>query len=219
MPHLVTTDKQKVTISRGNQVEKQKNDVLKYISNEMSHVVYLDDAKLNPTIEDKQLGHVLSSTEMEARLRKILPSSCVFIDNPWRFGFRAVVRLTREGQETLVPYEKGPMPEHSVMSCNWKEVPDPDYISRKRALGRDSLTKHEWVPGEGFVFDENEPRPGFLKVRQIGRELKRGWRTVLIKLIQSNVLTLGDAERYFGSDDFPTWQYHTGKTAEQTVIW
>lgn len=224
MPHLVTNNLQRARILAGDHVEKQKQDILDYIEQEKSHVIYIEDKLVNPTDSTKQLGHILLSSIFEKKLATVLPSSITFIENPYRPGFSAVVRIcpkydTNFGQyETLSPYERGVMPEHSILQLVEEEIPDPQIVARRKSLERKDIPKHEYVPGEGFKF-EGDVRPGFIKVKKLGHEIKRGWRTVLIKLILAKVLSVYDAERLFGQDTTTNWAYHTGRKAHIDVPW
>src|SRR5580704_12771335 len=187
MPHLITNDFQKAKLARGLAIEKQTQTVLDHIKQEQSHIVYLEEG-IDPTDSIKQLGKPLTNVEFETRLLPLLPSSFVCIDNPFVLDKRAIVRLRNRNEintgayETICPYEKGILPEHSVMMLVTKEVPNPDIMSRKAKLSGRDLPKYEYKPGEGFVWDDTVVRPGYIRVKQVGRELKRGWRTVLLKL-------------------------------------
>lgn len=220
MPHIVSTDKQFQVIKQGNSVEAQKQKLLDYIAQEQSHVVLLDDKLIDPTNSTKQLGNYMESSLFEKKLITILPPSCFFIDNAWKPGFRAVVRRAPIATfyvdyETLCPYERGILPEHSVMQLVEKEIPDPDVISRRKSISRKDLGKFEFKKGEGYIFDDTTVKPGYKRIKQLGREVKRGWRTICIKLIMAGVLTLDDVERVFGSKDDARWAAQTGK---QTLI-
>lgn len=204
MPHLITNDDQKRKIAEGLRVEKQKQDLLDYVQRERDHIVYIEDRLLDPSNNIKQLGQPMTSADLEIRLRKIVPSNVVFIAHPFNRTKRAAVRIRAGQTETLVPYESGYMPEHSVLQLVEKEVPDIDVLSRKRSITRADLPAYEYKNGE-FVFDESKPRPGFTKVKSLGREVTRGWRTILIRLILQNIITLADAEKWFGADNSPGW--------------
>lgn len=217
-------DIEKVRSIAGSHVEKQQQEILDYIAQERSHLVYIDNDLVNPTNSVKQLGRTMSSTELENRLRTILPSSVTFIDNPYLQDKKAVVRILNRYDinfgtyETICPYERGIMPEHSVLQLNEVEVPDAQIIARKKMLDRKDLGKYEYVSGEGFRFN-NPVTPGFVKTKQLGREIKRGWRTVLIKLIMAKIITVDEAERLFGQDATTSWAYHTGRKNSIDVPW
>lgn len=203
--HLITNDIQIAKIKKGNAAEQERQKLLDYIQSEMAHVTLIEDDILNPTDSLKQLGRYYTSADFEKRILSLLPSNCAVIDNPYRPGFRAIIRPTHDGFETLCPYEGGILPEHSVMQCKTVEVPDPDFISRKKTLDRKDLPKYEWSNEHGFIFDDTVCRPGFKREKQLGRELQRGWRTVLIRLIKKGLLTVDQAERTFGTSNTATW--------------
>ena len=97
------------------------------------------------------------------------------------------------------------------MELKTVEVPDADVLSRKRTLKRGDLTKHEYIKGQGFVFDDTQARAGFHYEKQIGHEIKRGWRTILIRCLKEGIITLTEAEKVFGSKDHLSWAQHTGQ--------
>lgn len=222
--HLITNDAQKAKIAAGLRAEMERQRVLDYIKEEQSHVVFIEDTLLNPTDEKKQMGRAMSSDQFERMLATVLPSQLTFIDNSWRPGFRAIVRILRRGDmnhgafETVVPYEKGIMPEHSALQLVEDELPDPDVIQRKKSLNRKDLGKYEYKPGEGYVFEDGA-RTGYVKNKKLGHEVKRGWRTVLVRLVQAGYLSVSEAERLFGRDNSPSWQQHMGKTSQNLLPW
>lgn len=223
--HIIADDRQRSLIAHGNRVDKQTQDVVDRIKEESAHAVYVDNELIDPTNDLKQLGQVLSSDMLEKRLRTVLPLSIAFIDNPFMKDKKAIVRVLNKtdlnfgNYETLCAYERGIMPEHSILQRIEEEVPDIDVISRRKSISGRDLPKYEYVRGEGYRFEEGAVRPGFKKIKKIGRELKRGWRTVIIKLLIAKVLTVPDAERLFGSDTTTSWAYHTGRKNYIDVPW
>lgn len=214
MPHILSTEKQFATIYHGDRVEDQKDKLLKYIKDEESHMVFVENDLIDPCNETKQFGNPMTSTEMETRLKKCLPLNITFIDNPFNPTKKAIVRVKNLIEtETICAYERGIQPEHSVMMLVTKEVPDADVINRRKSISRKDLGRFEFDSKRGYVFDETETRPGFKKIKQIGRELKRGWRTVLLRLLGENLITLADVEKYFNSDNTAEWAKFTGKQA------
>lgn len=203
--HLITNEAQVARIKKGNAADQERDRLLKYIQEEQAHVHLIDDDLINPSDSLKQLGHYYFSSDFERRLLSLLPSNCAIIDNPYRSGFRAIIRPTSTGFETLCPFESGVIPEHSILQCKEIEIPDPDYIANRRSLQRADLPKYEWKEGEGFIFDDTVVRPGFKRVKQLGREIKRGWRTIIVRLLKAGLLTIDEAERTFGASNTATW--------------
>ena len=210
--HIRSTDKQFAILNQGDNTEKHKQQLIDYTKEEMSHLVFLEDKLIDPTNNEKQLGTPLTSQELEKKLSTILPSNITFIDHPWNPTKKAIVRVNAfNSLETICPYERGFMPEHSVMQLVEKEVADVDVLARRKSISRKDMPKSEFVPGQGFVFDPTVTRPGFKRIKQVGREVKRGWRTVLLKLIHEGLVTITEVEKVFTPDVTASWQQHTGR--------
>lgn len=188
--------------------ERHLAEVTQMLKEEQRNCIYAEDGDLNPANPEYQLGKSLTDTELETKLRPLLPANCIFIDNPRDATKKAIVRQRPDGTlETICSYERGVMPEHSIMRIQVEDVKDPG----TRHIDRADLPKYEYVPGSGIVWMDDSPKPGYVRVKKLWGEKTRGWRTVLIRLIQSRLLTLSDAERVFGADIRPQWAAGTGK--------
>jgi hypothetical protein len=82
----------------------------------------------------------------------------------------------------------------------------------------------DWMP-EWSVLAEDEARKPvhevhghWQKVAVPGREIKRGWRTVLLRLVQQRVVALDAVEREFGAGNRATYAVLTGKRSEPLPI-
>lgn len=184
------------------------SEVAQWCEDEERRCVAVEDSDMvNPANYEQQLGRPMSSDELERRLAKLLPPNIRFIPNPWIHDKRAVVRLLPAGGfETICPYDAGFMPEHEVRKADVTWIRD----RFQTHLERKDLPKHEVVPGVGTVWESND-RPGWKKVVKLGHTLRRGWRTVLVRLVQSGLLTPTTAERAFGVDDRVQWANAMGK--------
>lgn len=189
--------------------EKHRAELMGWLEEEAKRFVVVEDSDtVNPTNLGQQLGRPMTSAELELRLGKLLPPSIRFVHNPWIHDKRAVVRVKPEGGfDTICPYESGFMPEHEVLKANVEWVRD----RHQTHLDRKDLPKYEIVPGAGVVWDSGAVRPGWKKVVRLGHTLKRGWRTVLIRLVQAGLLTPTQVEREFGVDDRVQWANAMGK--------
>ncbi len=75
------------------------------------------------------------------------------------------------------------------------------------------------VMPEWSVMEVQEVRDLWGRKHQVpGREIKRGWRTILIRLLQKGLLTLEAVEREFGSGDRASWKVLTAKGPGTLVI-
>lgn len=82
----------------------------------------------------------------------------------------------------------------------------------------------DWMP-EWSVLAEDEARKPvhevhghWQKIAVPGREIKRGWRTVLLRLVQSRIVSLDAVEREFGAGDRASYAVLTGKRSDPLPI-
>lgn len=189
-------------------------------------VVNADGVKYTDIMQ--QMGRELSSEELERRLSKL--NKNLRFETNWRnHTKKALYRIQNINgelqKEFLCAYENGVMPERSVMKQVLKEVMDPEFLGGRQTIARSDLPKYEVVPdeksplGQDIVFDPDAKRPGMKYEVQGHGEAIRGWRTVLLALVNTKAITVNQAEREFGSDNRPEWAYKTGKQKEAVPIW
>jgi hypothetical protein len=84
--------------------------------------------------------------------------------------------------------------------------------------------ENDWMP-EWSIFDTRTVRQPYDKpegywptVDIPGQEIKRGWRTVLIRLVQQQIVTLEEVEREFGAGNRESWKVLTGKGKGELLI-
>jgi hypothetical protein len=83
------------------------------------------------------------------------------------------------------------MPEKEVAHVAMKKVPNPDFIAATdgRKVDRDTV---RWIEVPTLV------------------DLTRGWRTVVLRLLKAELITLGDVEKHFPrSPNSKNWQEQT----------
>lgn len=189
--------------------EKHAADVAAWIAEEEKRAVLVEDTMLiNPASFDQQVGRPITSAELEMKLGKILPPNIIFISNPFVRDKRAAVRVLPNGaRETIVPYEAGWMPEHSVFDVKVEWIRDKSITH----FTRKDMAKSSYEITPSGIMWTSDHRPGWKKVIKLWNEKKRGWRTVLIRLVQNNLMTPTQAERLFGSDDRVQWANAMGK--------
>jgi hypothetical protein len=143
----------------------------------------------------QRLGRQMFPAELERRLKKLNANLFfeVIAENPTH---KRASLLIPNGRKVLVVYENSLMPERSIPKLRTMEVPDPTFTHLDR---KDMPT------------DPDALRPGWRRVQIPWGEAKRGWRTVLVRLIQQGAITVTQAETEFGSDETPEWRQHTGK--------
>lgn len=218
-------------IVKGIAQDKTRERMKNWTEEQVMLSAYLNDFENSVGNAERQLGRGLTNVQLEARLKKLNPS-LTFEDHPHIKDKRLAYVIDSRGKTFLFPFEKGLMPEHTIFNIREKIVPDMDFIDNpNRSISRADLPKHEYhgkplteitsveeaeaqAKEGGFVFDGVPP--GYKKVKVIGSEAKRGWRTVLLRLIQAGLITVYQAETEFGADNRPEWQGHTGKSGVQT---
>lgn len=205
--HAVFDSQTLATHKKKTAVEKHREDVKQWVMQQVAHAVYLEDTDLSPANSDRQLGRPMFANELEVRLKK-LSSNFLAETNPFNASKKALYyAYPGKGKVFVCAYENGVMPEHSIMKVKEEEVWDVEQTH----IDRKDLPKHEYQRGVGFRFDPTAPRPGFKKVKLPWGEQKRGWRTVLLKIVIGGLATITDVERIFGTDDRAEWAGHTGK--------
>ena len=193
-------------------VERHREQIRKAYENLFSLSVWIDSEE-NPTDILKRLGTPMTHLELEARLKK-LTGELHFEDHPdnwrrkalpgtWLSGSlplsyttpkRVAYRVLPDGsRQYLFAYEAGIMPEYSIL--------------RRISLDRwDGKTTHIDRKDLG-----RDLKPGTKRLDLPWREEVRGWRTVLVRLIQCGILTVEQVERTFGSGKTASWAAKTGK--------
>lgn len=142
---------------------------------------------------ERQEGKRLPATEFMRRLRKINPN-IIMEPHPNRHlplhkDKACLYLLMPDGSKGfLMTVEGDYMPEWSLMSIKTVRVPD----------GR----------VEGFWREQKIP----------GREIKRGWRTVLLRLLHMGLVNITDVEREFGPTTRESWNVLAGKRSGRLLI-
>lgn len=192
----------------GNKREQQNAKIQEWCDAQLDASKFLT---LDPSNYEKQLGRGLHSHEFENILLTISPNF-VFANHPTKTSKKAIYHLRNGKKHYVCPYENGFMPEHSVLRRAEERVLDLSVgVPGAPPIQRCDLPRHEWVPGEGYVWDKTQTQPGFKNIEIMYGEHFRGWRTILIRLVQSRSITPEQAERAFGVDTTAAWAHHLGK--------
>jgi len=195
---------------RVSQRERQRQTEIKQLDELLANSIHLDEMPKDPTKAINQLGSVMLSSDFELRIKKLCPS-LTSIDNNYVQNKRALGYYDAKGWHTLVVYEKGYMPERSILRSQTELVPDMSYEKENKSINRLDMPQGTFVPNKGWVYPEGTVLPGWKKVRHPYGEAVRGWRTVLLRLIHLRQTTPDAVERLFGSDNTAQWAAHTGK--------
>ncbi len=190
-------------------VEKQREQVANWARLEAQNAQFLLDEKNDCTNIPSRLGTPMTHEVLEKKIKKLVPRM-QFIAGPLSEvkGTKKMVLPDENGVEIWsCVYNTGLIPERSIRARTHKDVLDIDSPMPSRA----DLPKYEYVPGEGYKWDTSSAAPGFKRVELPYHEIRRGWRTVLLMMVVSNVASLDAVERIFRPDDTPSWQQHTGR--------
>ena len=187
--------------ARLDPVMKHRAEVDKYVEKQLETAEVLGDAEKDPTVFERQLGEKLDYIVFEDKLQKLNPrlQFLTFPLNPTK----RVCFVTRAGEPySLCVYDiaPGPMPEYSVLERRAEETYD---------LGIRTIRKED--------FDKDGNWLGKKIVYRTGRELRRGWRTVLLYLLKEGELTLAQVENTFGHGTRQSWAAHAKGNTES--VW
>ncbi len=215
--NLVIKDTEKLKVeSIKTKIDLHEEQKRKWLADQLQHCVFLENENENPSNIQQQLGNPITGTQLEENLNK-LTNRLVFEHNPINPLMKAIYILKGDNKEYFCSYHADLMPEHSIIKVKKEIVWDPDY---KEPLKRSELPKHRWVPGKGYEFDGIPP--GWKEVTIPWGEIKRGWRTILIKLVKEGILTVTQAENFIPIN--PTsqfgqkaWAHHLGKRTSQDM--
>ena len=147
------------------------------------------DAK--PTSKEHQKGNGLMTVEFHRRLKKLVPNLYVHQHSTilGKCIFWLGSGLTRE---QVCPGEWPWMPEWSVLETVTQELPahSPEFLTTK----------------EGYKVELFRPGiPAMIETPVSFREVERGWRTILMRLVLNRQLALDAAEREFGAGNRAAW--------------
>ncbi len=162
-------------------------------NNEVKDHVHVARIK-NP---EERLGRPLMPAALEERLTRLNPNLFyeVIPENP---SHKRLSVIDARGKHFVCVYPNSLIPERSIARLRTMEVPDP------------TITGSE-ITRKDFSSDPEALKPGWRRITVPWGEAKRGWRTVLVRLIQAGLITATQAEQEFGSDETPEWRQYTGK--------
>lgn len=194
--------------------EQYYDKLRQWEEDKVNNAIYVTDEDLSPGNWEKQKGQELTTEKFEQKLLKIFPTAR-FATFPRNTAKRCVYRILPDGTaEFLCAYENGRMTEHSVLLVKEEDILDinPTKTDAVTHIDRKDLPRSEW-DGTQWQFDKSKPLPGQKRVRTAAREVSRGWRTVLLKLLEHRVISMSAAEREFGSPNDRKWAFFGGKHA------
>lgn len=175
--------------------------------------------------QKEQAGQILTTQQFEDKLRRLLPDMKNETFTALDGTKKRYAILAPYIKESRFVYDYPVLPERSVREVIKKRkivdgviTTNPD---AKPMITRSDLPKHKVI---GPSFDENgnvkdigrvewesDLPAGMEEVIIPGREVIRGWRTVLVMMRHCGYLTPHQIEREFGADNTKAWAKHMGK--------
>ncbi len=206
-------------LARGAKKEWNQAQIQGWCADQMKMAVEL--AEQDSANAERMLGNSLTAEVFEAKLKKLCPA-LRFEFHEFNPNMKSVYHMRNGEKHHICPYGAGLLPEHSVMRRAEEYVRDFSFgvpgLEGSRPIERADLPKHEFVPGQGFVFDKAKPQIGMKKIEIPYGEATRGWRTVLLRIVEKGVCTPDQVESVFGADNTAAWATHMGKQ-QHALLW
>lgn len=201
-----------------NEFLKHQQQKLEWAKEQVQDSVYVENDLISPANEESQLGKVLNTLDFENKLKRLIPN-LYFETNKHNDKMKALYILKNNTKEYLGAYHAGFMPEHSIVKVKEEMVWDPEQTNKP--LNRADLPKWNYTNGGRAIEFESAERPGWRKRKIPAGELKRGWRTILIKLVLKGLISpekveinFGEPSSYWGKR---AWGYYSGKQKGYTM--
>jgi hypothetical protein len=206
---LIVDDANRPRIIKGDKKEFAAAQLRDWADEQLANTVFIRDHETSPANLERQLGKRLTPAAFEAQLDR-LNLGLIYEVNPSNATKKAIYQLRPDGRHYICTYENTLMPEHSIRQLKEDMVRDYDAVDFiKPKIDRVDLPKSEVRDGE-LKFEGGVPF-GMKMVLVPWRELIRGWRTVLVRLVQEKVTSPAAIEAVFGSDNRPEWATYMGK--------
>lgn len=197
-------------------IDQYMERVAKHREATLAQAVWIDTED-DPT-SVARMGEGLETSVFEARLAK-LNRNLRFRTLPLKPDKRVVFVEKRGKAVPLCVYEAGWLPEYSLRKRHTEIVQNSDNTLRvsngtlHHHLERADFPKAHWDETAGeFKFDGLRPHEEAVELPW--SEIKRGYRTVLLYLLEAGELDLDAVEKHFGSGTSRGWAVHTGKRTD-----
>lgn len=200
---MLTIDSAAIEFDRNQKrLEEHREKTDNWVQAQLSHACYVSENGLSVANEERQMGRPMSASTFKEVIQKLNaklkvehhPYSddlCVYYikrAQPWEFDAKTSV-FGGEQKVFITAVRDSVVPEWSIMSTRLEKEYDPSRQIEPGQLG------YRWV-----------------KVPY--RELTRGWRAVLAKLLNSEIVTLDQVNRIcdrYGSEARASWAAKTGQ--------
>jgi hypothetical protein len=191
-------------------MEEQRQKETQYLQDQRNNIIEVDPAS-DVSLLDRQMGRPMTPEALETLIKKLVPDAAFYHNpknNTMKMAYYKVPPFPiidpRASSYGISPYHADIMPEWSIMETDYEWEPDPSNPKLDwRDFPRDKAGK--------ILSDDPNTRPGWRKRKVYKRELKRGWRAVLLQLISLRLTTIEALEREVGAADRSSWALLSGK--------
>lgn len=204
------------TVAR-DKIELQRQKETEYLRFQRENVIEVDPTS-DVSLLDRQMGRPMTPEALELTIRKLV-SDAAFYVNPKNTTMKMAywkvppfpITDPRASSYGISPYQADIMPEWSVMEVDYEWVPD---MSNPKLDWRDFPRDRNGK----IISDHPDTRPGWTKRKVYKRELKRGWRAVLLQLIALRLTTIEALEKEVGTADRGSWALLSGKNERAAAL-
>jgi hypothetical protein len=209
--------------------------------NELARARIMEDGDLAPNNPARQLGRCLTPAEFEAQIVAPLGvPNLLFEVHPTNRNRRCMYQI-RDGEKHLIcVYENNPMPEMSIVTGVIKWVPDPAYVGEGgRPVERADLpasvrpvtveqasiliakggVQHLSDELNKRIADVEPTHLGMLKIMTPGAEKIRGWRTVLVYMMQHGLVSPEQIRNVVADLDRASWAGYMNGDGSSLAKW
>lgn len=214
---MIIRDEQKLdTLAEESLIDAYFERLEKHKAATLAQSVWIDTAD-DPTSQAR-LTTGMKTEEFEKKVAR-LNARLRFRTLPLKPDKRVVFVERRGVAEPICVYESGWMPEYSLRSRKTEVVQNSDNTLTTKGghlhhhLERADFPKSHWDEEAGeFKFDGLRPHEEAVELPW--SEVKRGYRTVLLYLLESGELDLDQVEKTFGCGESRGWAVHTGRRTD-----
>jgi hypothetical protein len=202
---LIKDTEQLQTDSFFKQVETDNQRILDSLRQYENAVLLGKDN--DPTSVVSQMGNCLSSTDVKNKLEQL--SYYVQVErHPQKPNIWVVYNTRLNPKKYIAAFEEGIVPERTLLNTRTITDVDPDSLNPSWTPKKMDAPR---VDINGIIQIDEGEKPGLTKYTIPWNVAKMGYRTILIRLIQSGLVSLTRVEEVFSSDNTPEWASKTGK--------
>lgn len=208
--------------------ERQDQEMARHFAwctDQLRRGIVVEDA--SPTNIARQMGKPMSPEKLEGIIAKLNPSIKWRV-NPFVPSKKALYIVENGVEEFICAYENAVMPEYSLFGVMTEKGYNPDLFGEHRSqFTRDMMAESKATPVsfskledmardkgmeavENYIADREKDTAeiGVTETKKLGREILRGWRTVLAILATAFLVSPTLVEQYVDASERESWNAH-----------